>query len=838
MMCDGASGVADRSMARFEQLPACTVRTLAGTRTLEFFFSMAKKKKLSNPSSTGGLGGVFEGHVQASYVTLMLTDGHAPGLPFWPIVEVKLQGKKAGFDTDDLIVTVENRVSKERRKLLAQIKHSISISEKNPILGEVMQSAWSDFKNAGLFARGKDSIALITGAISKTDTEVIWLLNHARAQDAATFFNHVSTANFVSRTKREKLAVLRYHLKAANDGIDVADDEFHEFLRHFYLLGYDLGEEEGVVISLINSHISQFERISPRSIWARIVNFTTVRNHHAGTITRENVPEDLKEVFIREPVREIPQALGRARFAGAEWAMGPDAASLALVTLLGGWHDANPHDVEVVEGLLGISYSTWLQKARELLHRTDSPLSLKDGLWRVVDRAGIWNKVASHVLDQNLDTFKSFAVTILKESDSAFELPAGQRFAASVLGKMQQYSQALRRGVAEGLAILGSRPEACSNCAHGKAETVAVLAIREIFVDADWIRWGSLNGVLPSLAEAAPGQFLDAVDDALASAPCPFDELFAQEGDGLLGGNYMTGLLWALESLAWEEEYFVRVCSVLGELGMRDPGGRWGNRPSNSLVSIMLPWLPQTLASPQKRKVAVETLLRDSPDVAWRLLLQLLPGQHQTSSGTHKLQWRQAVANEPIEVTQEEYFEQVSTYAGLAIDAAGCDIGRLAELIDRFDHLPLLAFERLVEVLSSDFISGAPEAGRLVLWQRLSAFTNKHRRFADAAWALPAELVSRIERVAQTLAPENPFHRYQPLFNNRDSDLFGENGDWEEQRKALDARREEAIAEIRQRDGLSGVIRFAKQVALPSQVGISLGALSEEGIDLGSVYIR
>ena len=75
---------------------------------------MAKKKNLSNPFSTGGGGPHFEAHVQASFVALMLTGGYAPCLPCWPIAEIKLQGKIDGFDTDDLIVVVENANNKER----------------------------------------------------------------------------------------------------------------------------------------------------------------------------------------------------------------------------------------------------------------------------------------------------------------------------------------------------------------------------------------------------------------------------------------------------------------------------------------------------------------------------------------------------------------------------------------------------------------------------------------------------------------------------------------------------------------------------------------------------
>lgn len=140
-----------------------------------------KSKNLSNPFSTGGGGHHFEVHVQASYVTLMLTGGYAPCLPCWPIKEVKLQGKIAGYDTDDLIITIENKDTKECSKLLGQIKHSIAITKENKVLSEVIQAAWNDFNNYKIFTKGKDVIALITGPINKTDSHNIqWLLNQAR----------------------------------------------------------------------------------------------------------------------------------------------------------------------------------------------------------------------------------------------------------------------------------------------------------------------------------------------------------------------------------------------------------------------------------------------------------------------------------------------------------------------------------------------------------------------------------------------------------------------------------------------------------------------------------
>lgn len=643
-----------------------------------------------------------------------------------------------------------------------------------------------------------------------------WLSNHARAtaNNVDAFFRDVEKAKFSSNTKRDKLGVFQYHLNNANGGVEVDKRDVHNFLKHFYYLGYNLGEEEGVVLSLINSHISQYEPKSSRLVWSRILEFTQNRNHHAGLITRTDLPDDLKDIFRAPFITRIPEMLTMPQLIErTDWTYHPDATYLALANFVGAWLETYETDIEVLTQVLGINYNTWRHKTREILHHPDSPLSFKNGKWVISNRSELWSSLGSRIFDQDLDTFKKLAIFVLKEPDPSFELPVEERYAASIHGKVLNHSPTLRKGISEGLAILGSNPGVCTNCSQGKIESTAVLAIREIFTNGDWVLWGSLNNLLPTLVEAAPNEFLDVVEKALRSAPCPFDRLFAQEGKGITGDNYLTGLLWALEGLAWDEKYLVRVCVVLGELASHDPGGQWANRPSNSLATILLPWLPQTLASIEKRKVAVQTLNKEWPDIGWKLIIRLLPGQHQTSSGSHKPTWRNPIPNDREKgVSPEEYWEQVSFYAELAVCAAGHDTVKLSELIDRFDKLPKAAFNQLIEILSAPEISGLREKYRLLVWDHLAKFANKHRRFSDAKWALPDEAITRIENVADKLAPSNPFNLYQHLFSDRDFDLYDENGNWEQQRKKLDKRRAVAIEEILQKGGIESVIRFAESI--------------------------
>lgn len=489
-------------------------------------------------------------------------------------------------------------------------------------------------------------------------------------------------------------------------------------------------------------------------------------------------------------------------------------------------------DTHEISNLLGISYELWLLKAKEVLQRPDSPLSVKDGVWKVSRRPELLSLLGPRILDQNLDAFRAAAIRVLKERDPAFELPTEERYAASVYGKVQSYSSSFRMGLAEGLALVSNNPGAFPNASHGKAEAVGILAVREILADADWVTWGSLNNLLPILAEAAPEEFLAVVDAALQRDPCPFDELFAQERGAFMGDNYLTGLLWALEGLAWDSELLVRVCVLLAEMASHDPGGNWANRPANSLATILLPWLPQTLGSIEKRKVAVQTVLAEQPEVGWNLLLQFLPGHHQVSSGSHKPEWRKSIPDDWGKgVSHKEYWDQVSAYSELAVQTAGTDPDKLAQLISQIDLLVRPSFNELLNRLKSDDITGLPEEQRLPIWEHLVDFVRKHRWFADADWALPDDLIASIEAVADQLAPINAFNLYQDLFTGAARGRYEKIQDWEEHSKQLHARRETAIQEILNNGGISEVLRFAEAVKSPQQVGEALASIADDSID-------
>jgi hypothetical protein len=315
--------------------------------------------ELSNPFSTGGGGPLFECAVQSGYVVKLITGGFTPCLKRrWPIVEIKLQGKYAGYQTDDFIAFAEDKTGSRRARLLAQIKHTLTISAQNIVFLKVVAAAWADFKDPK-FDPEFDAIALITGPLSAADIHnVRSLLHSARTcANASEFFLKVRRAKFTSNAKRAKLAAFKSALQVANDGILLSEEELWRFLRSYHLLGYDLDQDSGGDEAIFKSLLTQFTAVD--DLWNTINIEVGKFNAAAGTLTKANLPapirDALRERVHREqlavpgpqPATAVAPVLAPAVFGGA------NADALVTAALTGAWSDKSAADLAVLKKISG-----------------------------------------------------------------------------------------------------------------------------------------------------------------------------------------------------------------------------------------------------------------------------------------------------------------------------------------------------------------------------------------------------------------------------------------------------------------------------------------------------
>lgn len=121
---------------------------------------MAGSSHIASVISTGG-GVVFEQHVGAAFLALILTKAflpvHSNSIP----TRVHFQAKRMGWNVDDLIV--EGIDSKGvPHKLAAQVKRSFTVSETDEDCVATFRAAFADFNNTALFNKSQDALLLIT----------------------------------------------------------------------------------------------------------------------------------------------------------------------------------------------------------------------------------------------------------------------------------------------------------------------------------------------------------------------------------------------------------------------------------------------------------------------------------------------------------------------------------------------------------------------------------------------------------------------------------------------------------------------------------------------------
>lgn len=777
-----------------------------------------KLKQQSNAASTGGAGVVFENEVQASFVALMATGGYAPALPTWPIVRVALQTKPDGYNTDDCLVRVEQPGGGEYRHLLCQIKRQIAIRNSNPEFQETMASAWADFTNQKLFRPGLDAIALLTGPLTATDGYTLhWLTTQAREFQASEFFSRIKQGRMGPNNRLQKLNVIRGQLTAANDGVEVNDGQLHAFLHDFHILGFDFWIDKGVVVSLLHSHLSAESGDLPPMLWAEVVQLVGRKNTRGGSFELSRLPPELAKLRALRRVIVQPASL-RMAFEVAT----VSAAQLhimGLLALIGQWDQRNDNDITIVATLFNKTQAEVSVQVQAINRTSPSLLTFDDGVWRVSGRRELWKAGAASLTDDDMKRFAEVATDVLTEDDPALSLDPDERINASFRGLAVKRTQILRRGLAEGLAIAGSLEEDLTGCSV-EAKRATQKVAWNLLNGASWQRWASLDRDLPFIAEVAPQRFLDCVGNALLADGEVFRELFAQERSGAFGRSYMTGVLWALESIGWETDTFPIVVLHLAQLAGMDPGGTWGNRPIHSLVTLLLPWLPQTMAGWEARAKALRAAARDEEGVAFRVASSLLPDRTTTSSMSHRPVYRVVVVtDEPV--SGEEYGLEVAAAAALVLELAGKDDQRLLKLVDLLRSMPKKAFQAAIGLLESK-AGAVDEESRTELWKALRDLARRHRSFGDASWALPEEAISLIEQLAVKFEPTDTDIFFRLLFSGPDASYVDEMEDSSEAINRLNQRRMGAISSLLADGGVERVVAFGNEVSLAYEVGYAL----------------
>jgi len=509
------------------------------------------------------------------------------------------------------------------------------------------------------------------------------------------------------------------------------------------------------------------------------------------------------------------------------WANAETAPLLVPVLFAGSWNEEREGDRQVIEAISGMNYATFVKELGGFLSIDDAPIRKVGSVWMLKSPLDAWFLLARHLNDDYLRLFQESILAVLTKTDPKYDLPAEQRWAAAIYSKSSPYSEWLRTGLVESLVLLAVYGDHCPQVTSTQGFANSV--VKEIFTTLEkWEAWASLKDVTPLLAEAGPDTFTKEVEEAIVKKPTIFQELM-QDDPGVFGECRHAGLLWALESAAWSSEYFARAVNVLGELARIDPGGRWGNRPVNSLRDIFLPRSPQTYATAVERLAALDALIAKDPQIVWKFTQGYYTGG--TISESYQFRWRDAGGSRRgLESEDAESYRKFVNGLLPKLSNLACARENLISTADKFMRLPPDLGSRFIQVLETiDPVTFSKEERRRLL-ECIRQALNWINNYGDEERRAQ---VAALNRVLEKFTPEDVLERVDwllitpwPRLPQGEPEEHGEKG------TAIRKAQEQAAREVLDKVPLDKILEYAGTLQYVGVLGHSLGkVVRDDGQD-------
>jgi hypothetical protein len=491
------------------------------------------------------------------------------------------------------------------------------------------------------------------------------------------------------------------------------------------------------------------------------------------------------------------------------------------------WNDNNDYDKRALEILSDLSYSQFETAVIELSKVEDPPVRLVGNVWQVISKMDFWLLIAPLIAKPHLNRLEKVAADIMADFDPSYDLPSEERYMANIRGAIPHYSNRLKRGLADSLALVAIHGDEYAVHLGGERPSVQIAYwIRRLFEKYKDVRfWYSLGNCMRLIAEAAPEEFLDAVENALAGDSPIILGLFQAEGDGMFGGCYHSNLLWALELTSWDKKYLGRVSLCLARLSEIDPGGKWSNRPFNSLAEIYVGWINNTSATHEERIHIIDQLLiPQHPKITWKLMLKLLLNSFQTSSGICKPEYREWSKGIERGTTINAYYKYVGAIVDLLIrEARNIADDGLCDLVSNFGSYKKAQQQAIFKLLLNISVKEMDEKARSEMLKKLRTTIAHHREFPDARWSWPSTLLNRLEEVYRHFDYEDLVKANTYLFNDFwpkfIEPLKRKELNHNERDELITRQRTATVEAIFEKEDLKGLQRLISDCSYPGLVG-------------------
>ncbi len=506
-----------------------------------------------------------------------------------------------------------------------------------------------------------------------------------------------------------------------------------------------------------------------------------------------------------------------------EWADSDGISALLPIILLGQWNENIPGDLELVEKLSGNTYADYAKILQRFKLMPDSPIAHVDTVWRLKSPMDAISYASQYLTDGDLAKLKEICGLLIADDDSEAEDKV-----ASDEWKMwqfkQHFSSNVKKGTYQSLILLS-----LINDESDSRSTWVDSLVRDLLNGWTLRRFLSNRMYFTLLAEASPEAFLEFLEKTGKDI---YDVVFTPQKSsfGLTGWSiYYTEVLFALEMLAWNEDYIYRASSLLLRFCVYKNDSNYANKPANSLVEIFRFQLPQTFAKFENRIEVMTSLSATFKsqicELCFRILDSLRPG---ALSPTHFYKWR--------------HFSDLSSPKYVPVPVG--NVKAVTKLLlscttfseDDICTLLKLSTNKWMSCCRADILDAITERKDAfyesdVVEHTLRDELTHHLSFPDAAWALSEKELEPYMNLLSDIQPKNIVMKHRWMFE----DIFlrlpqKREMNFEKEYQMKQEIRNEAVKEILSEKGREGLWELVSVAKCPSSVVNSMILLYGDGL--------
>ncbi len=480
------------------------------------------------------------------------------------------------------------------------------------------------------------------------------------------------------------------------------------------------------------------------------------------------IDEEKSKAIARDTIRDINVL--RRRFeckTDEKWMTSDNLNVLYPYILIGRWNGFYKYDNEILEKITDKSLSEIELELQKILYWVDSPLlhfvidSKTDkaiNKWRIKSP---YEAVEILLRNNNLRTFdlmKYLCDTLIVD-----DCPADiDLFEGKGLHSMDhKYSPEIKLGVYQTLVLIAINSNE-NNCYQKWVDN----QVGSMFKDWTLGRLLSNRYYMKLLAEASPESFLSFLEDESNSEI--IKKIFEpQQGFFNSWNVYYTDILFALEAIAWDENYFSSAVKLLLKFSEIENNSNEHNRPINSLKNIFHLQLPQTYVNLDSRINVLKRIARKSPDlhtfifdICVSMLRSLGPNSIFPSS---HFKWRTYDNSRGRDVLQNGCGDDLKTIIELLLQCCDFSKDEVCKLIDLSIDPNIFPFNNLIINFLKDY--SVDKVVDIEIVDKLRNNIVRHLNHPTAKWSMKAKQLQPHQELLSLIEPKDLILKYLWLFD-------------------------------------------------------------------------